>query len=93
MYHAGGGREKGDLRWIFVEWGEGRPRIGRIIPRLNCQVEIRSHHSYASPDGKNFPGTSHFLISITLPIASAEPIATEKGIKNADRASTLGAIA
>jgi hypothetical protein len=52
-----------------------------------------SHHSYASADGKDFVGTSHFLISTTLPIASAEPIATEKRIKNTDRASTLSSIA
>jgi hypothetical protein len=38
-------------------------------------------------------GTSHFLISATLPIASAEPIATEKCIKDSDRASTLSSFA
>jgi hypothetical protein len=33
------------------------------------------------------------LISTTLPIASAEPIATEKRIEDADRPSILGSIA
>jgi hypothetical protein len=56
-------------------------------------VEIQVITGYASPDRKDFLGTSHFLISTTPPIASAEPIATKKRIKNADRASTLGSIA
>jgi hypothetical protein len=35
---------------------------------------------------------AHALVSCALPIAGAEPIATEQRIKNADRASTLGSV-
>jgi len=78
-----------ETRQLFLVSPSGRKRqcVAVILSSENSR-----HRSYASPD-ESLLGTSHFLISTTLPIASAEPIATEKCIKDSDRASTLSSFA